>query len=104
MKVGSDDGTWIEEFRLRQLHGHQISSEDIVEERVRRARLRGKVDLTDSEWRRFAELDTMWRNGSLGVNDSDWEEWSSLRDVAQEWRIRKDLPLLQRLRQRLTER
>ena len=46
MKVGADDADWIDDFRLRRLHGGVISKEDTAELRIRTARLRGQIDLT----------------------------------------------------------
>jgi hypothetical protein len=91
MRIGIDDAEWLEDYRLRRLHGDStISRDEIGESKMRRARLRGRVLLTDPEWSRLDELRRRWRGGGFGVNDPDWDEWRSLEEVADEWhRLRR---------------
>ena len=88
--VGSDDVAWVEEFRIRQLHGDpSINRAEVSEARVRRARQRGLVLLTDSEWHRLYELCDRWEAGSLGSQDHEWLEWRNLVAVAKVWNSRR---------------
>ena len=104
MKVGSDDAQWIEAFRLRRLYGEMVSDDEVAEARLRRARLRGRAALTDQEWRRLEELSDRWHGGGMDVRDPDWDEWRSLDEIAREWRRRRRLPLLKKVKQRFSER
>ena len=47
LKIGSDDAQWFEVFRLRRLHGDELSAEEIEEEK-----LANGVDAKDFQYSR----------------------------------------------------